>query len=263
MAFGRMNGRGEYRTHHGSRFSGYFLEDKREGQGTMYNSDGTTTWSGNWERDELTGPANVLTTVRSDIFNKLGSGALLPIAEAVYTGSTVNGLVSGAGRVAFYSAGPKRRLVFEVEALFEEGSIHQPTGTILITWGPETPTPLKSSQAVLKDWKSKWSYGNQRVSGYIVFMEEDRAYRFSDGLTQQVNASDFKQEIYAEPHVTDPKSSELAGIKLVIEALRAFEWHFIFNRLQLAPLTSLIVDDAPSRNFEGHLDHVQTEKQEM
>jgi hypothetical protein len=263
MAYGRMNGRGEYFTTHGSRYEGYFLEDQREGQGTFFNKDSSSVWSGNWERDELTGPANVLKTTRRDIFNKLGSGPFPSIAEAVYTGFTVNGLLNGAGKLEFFSEDPDRSLIFAIEAQFEEGSIDQPTGEILITWGPHSGPSLQSSQAVLKQWKSTWSYGNQRVSGFIVFMEQDLAYHFTDGLLQPVNASDFKQPIYHEPNFIDPKLSELQAIRFVIEAVRAFEWHFIFNRLQLAPLTSLIDQDAANRNFEGHIDHAQVEMQEL
>ena len=263
MAFGRMNGRGSYRTSVGSRYDGYFLEDLREGHGDFFTRDSSTIWSGNWEHGEFTGSANRMIVKRRDIFNKRASGRLPSIAEAIYTGFTVNGLISGGGKVEFYTEEPNRRMLFALQAQFQEGSINQPTGYIPITWGESLPSSSPSPNAVLQNWTSSWSYGAQTVSGIIVFPEEELAFSFANGEVQEVDMSDHLRSVPLERSSLDKKKQELELVKAVIEAVRAFEWHFIFHRLQLAPLDSFINQDALDRNFEGHINYSHGEKQEL
>ena len=116
-----MNGLGKYVSPSGTSYHGHFLEDEREGQGTFSTKDGSTIWSGNWDHDHLTGSENSLKTNRADIFKKIASLGPHPIAEAVYTGQTNDGLLSGPGTIEFYANQPHRSLIFLIEGIFERG----------------------------------------------------------------------------------------------------------------------------------------------
>ena len=249
MALGKMEGNGTYTTAHGAAYAGEWADDLRTGHGTFTHADGLTLWRGTWERDELTGPQNEMTTFRSNIFNKLGPGGLPVVHSAAFVGFTVNGFANGEGKINFYAKDNTQDAIFTVEGLFVDGSLNSPHSDILITFGPSSPESLRGKRVALREWVSKWRYGHQTVDGKLIFDHGRLQYSFNNGALTLLD-SDLQR---ASSNVADSQKSTnepfFNAFQSALEAVRAFEWHFIFNRVQLGHLVSLTASDAQDTIF--------------
>lgn len=249
MALGKMEGNGTYTTAHGAVYAGEWADDQRTGLGTFTHADGLTYWRGIWERDELTGPNNEMTTQRSNIFNKLGPGGLPVVHSATFVGFTVNGFANGEGKIDFYSKDNKKDAIFSVEGTFVDGSLNSPHSDMHITFGSTCPEILRGKRVVLREWISKWHYGHQTVVGNLIFDHGRLQYSFSNGALTLLD-SDLQR---ASSTVAESQKSinepYFNAFQSAIEAVRAAEWHFIFNRVQLGPLVSLTSSDAQDTVF--------------
>lgn len=263
MLHGKMNGKGTYVTPHASQYTGYFLEDKRQGSGIYTHKDGMTTWSGNWDRDELTGRETEMKTKREDIFNKLPSGGLPLIGEGVYSGTTLNGFFHGEGTMRFATKDHSRTPIFSLEGHFIDGSLNGRDSDVHVRWLSAAPSSIRNSSLILRDWVSTWHYGRQTVSGLIIFEEEGLIFRNSNGYIERVEKTNTKMPLIVADHEKNASDAKLATATAVVEAIRALEFHFIFNRIQLAPLTSLTKPDESEGNFEGPIAKKAEVRQEL
>jgi hypothetical protein len=265
MLVNRMNGLGKYVSPSGSSYQGNFLEDEREGLGTFSTKDGSTTWSGNWDHDHLTGSANTLRTNRSDIFKKIVSLGPHPIQEAVYNGQTNDGLLSGPGTIEFYTLTPKRSLIFSIEGNFERGNLKQPFGEIPIEWGAASYPLLRSTSVTLRNWHSRREYRDQDTAGYLV-LNETQSFSWIDGTRQPIHQIKGKEDVSIISNDWNELSERfpaLEGIKQAIEAIRVFEWHFLYHRMVLDPIVPLLEPPATSNTFEGPVASKKEYKSEL
>lgn len=245
---GKMHGNGKYTTAHGATYEGSWADDQRLGNGTFTHADGLTMWKGTWDRDELTGPDNEMKTWRSNIFNKLGSGGLPAVHSASFIGFTVNGFANGEGKIVFYAQGQQQEPIFSVEGTFVDGALVSPTEDIYITFGPSTPKEISRKRLVLREWKSDWHYGHQSVEGKAIFDGGRLQYRFSNGALQLLDSTGSTTESPIKA-ISTKNNVYHDAFQASIEAIRAFEWHFIFNRVQLGHLISLTSSDAHDTSF--------------
>lgn len=244
MQLGKMEGNGTYVTAHGASYVGEWADDQRTGHGTFTHADGLTLWRGSWERDELTGPNNEMTTRRSNIFNKLGTGGLPAVHSATFVGFTVNGFVQGEGKIDFYSQDNQEEAIFSVQGTFADGGLFSPRADIHLTFGSACPIGIRGKTVLLREWTSKWHYGTQTVAGTLVFDNGRLRYGFANGALRLLDTDSNTVNSQQKAN-----GLILEATKAALESIRAFEWHFIFNRVQLGALISLTASSAQDTVF--------------
>ena len=248
MTLNKMNGKGVFTAYSGNSYDGFFLEDMREGPGTFYSSDKSTSWHGIWQKNILTCDDAHLVVKRRDIFNKIPFKILPPPAEVSYAGAIVDGIVDGKGQITSYylDESAKSHEIFSLKGHFSEGALNLEGSTYL-----EFALPLRSkmnnTSIQIAKWNSKWIYGSQIASGEFVLAPSSFGpFRFENGAIYHKNTGKYVEE--EDPVWKD--HPELYEVLAALETVRAFEWHFIFHRVILDPLTPFMDSSAISSGIE-------------